>query len=81
MPKLRRLSGAEVIAIRGRFGFVVHSQRGSHVKLRRELPGGIEPTLTIPAHIELDTGTGRAILRQASRFTPEVELRPHFYPE
>src|SRR3990172_7951788 len=38
MPKLRRLSGAEIIAILGRFGFTVHSQRGSHVKLRRVSP-------------------------------------------
>ncbi|WKU17733.1 type II toxin-antitoxin system HicA family toxin [Fervidibacter sacchari] len=31
MPKLKRLSGDEVIAILGKFGFTVHSQRGSHV--------------------------------------------------
>ncbi|HHP7231190.1 MAG TPA: type II toxin-antitoxin system HicA family toxin [Xenococcaceae cyanobacterium] len=35
MPKLRRLSGVEVIAILKRFGFEIYSQRGSHVKLRR----------------------------------------------
>ncbi|MEK7445645.1 MAG: type II toxin-antitoxin system HicA family toxin [candidate division NC10 bacterium] len=40
MPKLRRLSGAEIIAILGGFGFTVHSQRGSHVKLRRVSPDG-----------------------------------------
>jgi predicted RNA binding protein YcfA (HicA-like mRNA interferase family) len=34
MPRLRRLSGAEVISILNRFGFTVHSQRGSHAKLR-----------------------------------------------
>ncbi len=81
MPKLRRLSGAEVIAIFGHFGFTVHSQRGSHVKLRRELPDGRAQSLTIPAHPELDTGTCRAILRQASRFIPEESLRPHFYSD
>jgi predicted RNA binding protein YcfA (HicA-like mRNA interferase family) len=81
MPKLRRLSGAEVIAILGRFGFTVRSRRGSHVKLRRELPDGTVQSLTIPAHPELDTGTCRAILRQASRFIPEENLRPHFYSD
>ncbi len=81
MPKLRRLSGTEIIAILGRFGFSVHSQRGSHVKLRRELPQGPVQSLTIPAHPELDTGTCRAIFRQASRFIPEEDLYPHFYSD
>jgi hypothetical protein len=35
--------------------------------------------LTIPLHAELDSGTLRAIFRQASRFISESELRPHFY--
>jgi predicted RNA binding protein YcfA (HicA-like mRNA interferase family) len=39
-PKLKRLSGAEVVAILRTFGFEVHSQRGSHVKLRRIVSGG-----------------------------------------
>jgi len=81
MPRLRRLSGAEVIAILARFGFLVHSQRGSHVKLRRELSDGTVQTLTIPRHAVLDTGACRAILRQASRFVPAADLRPHFYTD
>ena len=81
MPELRRLSGAEIIAILGRFGFTVHSQRGSHVKLRRVSPDGAIQSLTVPAHPELDTGTCRAILRQASRSVPEEVLRPHFYSD
>ena len=81
MPKLRRLSGAEVIAILSRFSFTVHSQHGSHVKLRRVLPDGTVQTLTVPAHAELDTGTCRAIFRQATRFVPEENLRPHFYTD
>ncbi len=81
MPKLRRLSGAEVIAVLGRFAFTVHSRRGSHVKLRRLLPDGASQSLTVPDHDELDPGTCRAILRQASRFVPEADLRPHFYAD
>lgn len=42
MPKLRRVSGAEII---------------------------------------LDTGTCRAILRQASRFIPEDQMHTHFYTD
>jgi len=81
MPKLRRLSGFEVIRILESFGFTVHAQAGSHVKLRRIGPLGEKQTLTIPRHKELDTGTVRAIFRQASRYIPEQDLRPHFYTE
>ena len=63
------------------FGFEVHAQRGSHTKLRRTLADGTAQTLTIPMHRELDTGTCRAILRQASRYVPEEALRPSFYAD
>ncbi|HUT33863.1 MAG TPA: type II toxin-antitoxin system HicA family toxin [Planctomycetota bacterium] len=79
MPKLRRLSGNEVIRIFGRLGFVVLTQEGCHVKLRRVGPQGEKQTLTIPRHRELDTGTCRAIIRQASRYVPESQLAPFFY--
>ena len=78
MPKLRSLSGRDVISILGRFGFTVVSQRGSHMKLQR-IVGGSKQTLTVPAHSELDSGTLRAIIRQAGRFVPEQDLHPYFY--
>jgi predicted RNA binding protein YcfA (HicA-like mRNA interferase family) len=81
MPKLRVLSGQDVIRILSLFGFAVVSQRGSHVKLRRIHPGGVPQTLTIPNHKELDRGTLVAIYRQALRYVPETELRSHFYSE
>jgi predicted RNA binding protein YcfA (HicA-like mRNA interferase family) len=81
MPKLKRLSGPEVVKILGQFGFLFHTQRGSHIKLKRTLSSGQTQTLTVPNHRELDTGTTRGILRQASRFIPEDQLRPHFYSE
>jgi predicted RNA binding protein YcfA (HicA-like mRNA interferase family) len=67
-----------VVAILRKFGFEVVSQRGSHIKLRRIGPDGQNETLTIP---KLDTGTCRAILRQASRFVPSAELTPFFHNE
>ena len=79
MPKLRRLSGDEVIRIFEQFGFHIQAQSGSHVKLRRITPGGTKQTITIPRHKELDTGTLRAILRQSSRYISLDELTPHFY--
>lgn len=78
MPKLRRLAGAEVIAIVKQFGFEIYSQRGSHIKLRRVSIGGKE-ILTVPNHRQLDTGTCRAIYRQACRYIPESELFSYFY--
>ena len=51
------------------------------MKLRRMGPRGEKETLTVPNHPELDTGTCRAILRQASRFVPTSELTPFFYAE
>lgn len=78
MPKLRRLSGKEVVAILAKFGFSGASQKGSHIKLKREREGHSQ-TLTVPAHAELDTGTLRAIVRQASRFISMEELQRSFY--
>jgi predicted RNA binding protein YcfA (HicA-like mRNA interferase family) len=80
-PKLRRLSGEEVVAILSKFDFVFHTQRGSHIKLRRTSSAGEKQTLTVAAHKELDIGTLRAIFRQASKYIPEEELRPYFYSE
>lgn len=81
MPRLRRLSGAELIQIFRRFGFTVHSQRGSHIKLRRTRADGATETLTITAHTEIKLGTLRAIFAQAVRFIPEADLRRHFYSD
>lgn len=78
MPKLKTLSGNAVIKILGQSGFVVASQRGSHVKLRRPMNQGSQ-TLTIPLHKELDRGTLHAIYNQASRFVNTSELQKHFY--
>lgn len=79
MPNLRRMSGREVVAVFRLFGFEVHSQRGSHVKLRRAGAGGETQVLTIPDHAEIDTGTLRAIIRQAARYVAQDELQRHFY--
>jgi predicted RNA binding protein YcfA (HicA-like mRNA interferase family) len=81
MPKLKRLSGDDLLRTFSRFGFQPVSQRGSHIKLRRTLPGGARQTLTIVLHDELDKGTTRAIYRQALRFIAEPELEPYFYSD
>jgi predicted RNA binding protein YcfA (HicA-like mRNA interferase family) len=58
MPRLRTLSGAELLKVFASAGF----QRGSHIKLRRTLPDGNRQTLTIVTHSEIDRGTLHAII-------------------
>lgn len=81
MPKPRQLSGEDLISVFSHFGFAFHSQRGSHVKVRRITASGEKQTLTFPRHKEVDAGTVRAIFRQASRLIPEEQLRPFLFVE
>ena len=81
MPKLRNLTGQDIVRIFSTFGFIPVTQRGSHVKLRRVQELSTRQTLTVVLHDELDKGTLRAILRQALRYIPESDLRPYFYTE
>ena len=60
MPKLPRVSGAEVVRALQRLGFVVARQRGSHIVMRREASGCV-----VPDHRELKTGTLAGVLKQA----------------
>jgi len=60
MPKLPRISGAEVIRALERLGFAVVRTRGSHVVLRRGSIGCVVPT-----HREIKIGTLAGLLRQA----------------
>ncbi len=79
MPKLRVLSGKEVITIFALFGFEVQSQEGSYVKLRRFRSEQGKQSLTLPNHREIDRGTLVANYRQAIRFIPEHDLLQHFF--
>lgn len=78
MPKLKKLSGRDVISILNQFGFEVLNQGGSHIKLRR-VKDDLKQTLLIPNHKEIDTGTLRAIVRQAGRYISMEDLNKHFY--
>jgi predicted RNA binding protein YcfA (HicA-like mRNA interferase family) len=60
MPKLPVLSGADVIKVLERLGFVQLRQRGSHVVMRRGSTGCV-----VPLHREVKAGTLSGILRQA----------------
>ena len=78
MPKLKVLSGTEVIKIFFLLGFVKKSQNGSLIKIKRKIEER-EQILTIPNHDTLDKGTLKAIIKQASAFITETELKKYFY--
>jgi len=81
MPKLRFLSGIDLLRIFLSFGFQKATQKGSHIKLVRYLNDDSKQILTILNHDELDKGTLKAIYRQALRFIQEQDLKTHFYSE
>jgi len=60
MPKLPRVSGAEVIRALKRLGFEKIRQNGSHVVMRRGSAGCV-----VPLHGEVKVGTLAGVLRQA----------------
>ena len=62
MSKLPRISGDECVKALGKFGFNLKRQHGSHMILRKDDPFC---QVVVPNHKELDTGTLRAIIRQA----------------
>lgn len=65
MPKLPGLSGAELIKILERKGYVQMRTKGSHVRL---YPPDFSPNakkVTVPLHRQLKTGTLSGIMKDA----------------
>ena len=82
MPRLRRLTGKELIEIFEQFGFAVIRIEGSHHHMRREIDGKNQ-YLLVSVHGKKSLGPGliRAIYRQALAYIPEDKLRPFFYSQ
>lgn len=80
MPRLKILSGYDTLKIFLNLGFEQVSQKGSHIIIRRIVEGNNQ-TLIIPNHKQLDTGTLRGILKQASKYIALDELKKYFYTE
>ena len=80
MPRLKSVSGSELIKLFEMEGFDVHSQKGSHVKLRR-MAGNEKQTLLIPNHKIIDKGTLKAIIRQSSRYLTNETITKLFYTD
>ncbi|MHB8361182.1 MAG: type II toxin-antitoxin system HicA family toxin [Thermoplasmataceae archaeon] len=67
MPKLPVESGKKVIKALAKIGYEFDHQIGSHIILRNKQGHRI----TVPNHTELDRGTLRSILNDASLTTEE----------
>lgn len=81
MPKLKNLTGGDIIKIFINLGFFIIGQRGSHVKLRRITSDNNKQTLTISNHKRLDKGTLSAIIQQSSVYISKEEIEKYFYTE
>jgi predicted RNA binding protein YcfA (HicA-like mRNA interferase family) len=83
MPKLRRLSGKDVIKILQEFGFEIYSQRGSHIRLQRLSETGETQRLLVALHDSktIKLGTLKSIYREAIKFIPEENLHSYFYTD
>jgi predicted RNA binding protein YcfA (HicA-like mRNA interferase family) len=82
MPRLRRLSGKQVIKILQNFDFEIFSQKGSHVKMLREVEGERQiVVVSVHGSQPIPTGTLASIYRKSCLYIPEDDLRPHFYTD
>jgi predicted RNA binding protein YcfA (HicA-like mRNA interferase family) len=79
--RLKRLSGRDVVQVLQQFGFVIHSQRGSHAKLRRVTPAGDKETLTVPLHDDVDMGTFAGNFQAAQSVYPRGAAQALFLPD
>lgn len=70
MPKL--YSAREIIIALKRAGFVLISQKGSHIKLRGIREGKLQSVI-VPNHKEIALGTFSSILSQANLTRKEFE--------
>jgi len=78
MPKLRVVSGKQLVKFFQKQGFELEYGKGSHCKLVRFVEEE-KQELAVPLHKEIAKGTLKAIYSQAIRFISEEDLRKHFY--
>jgi len=70
MSSLPRISGRECAKALAKIDFYLKRQEGSHMILRHDNPFS---QVVVPDHKELDRGTLRAIIRQASLSVDESQ--------
>lgn len=65
MPKLPQISGKELVKAFLKDGWFKVSQKGSHIKLRKNLKPQGKATVIIPLHRTLKKGTLSGILKDS----------------
>ncbi len=80
MPKLRRISGKELVRILLSEGFSEIRQIGSHVRLVKKVTT-TSHYITVPLHSELDRGTFKSIIRSLERCFDEEKIKRLFYTQ
>ncbi|MCX6717860.1 MAG: type II toxin-antitoxin system HicA family toxin [Candidatus Taylorbacteria bacterium] len=78
MPKLRRISGKNLVKLLLAEGFSEVRQKGSHIRMVMKV-ASITYYLTIPLHEELDRGTLKSIMRSLERCFSADILKKIFY--
>jgi predicted RNA binding protein YcfA (HicA-like mRNA interferase family) len=69
MPKLPVISGRDLAKVLTKMGFIMKSQNGSHIILKRETDG---LRLSVPDHKELDKGTLNGLIKDAGLSRTEL---------
>jgi predicted RNA binding protein YcfA (HicA-like mRNA interferase family) len=72
--KLPVVSGAQIIRVLGRYGYVAVRQKGSHVRMRNEQDPKRLP-VTVPLHDEVAFGTLKRILRDSQLTVEEFSSK------
>jgi predicted RNA binding protein YcfA (HicA-like mRNA interferase family) len=80
MPKIKHISGKEVIKIVESLGFVIARQKGSHIILKRTIFKD-EQVILVPNHTVIDRGTLHSIYKKLLLYIDESKIRSHFYSE
>ena len=80
MPKLKQLSGKEVVKIFESHGFEIKRTVGSHVRLTL-VQNGISHHITIPAHKTLKRGTLHSIIKDFELCFGKEEAKLLFFSE
>lgn len=70
----RDISGEELAALLGQYGYTVTRQTGSHLRLSSSLKG-TEHHITIPRHKSLRVGTLSSILKDVASYLEMDRLR------
>jgi len=81
MARLRDLTGEQVIAILGDFGYHVAAREGEYVKVRKPVARGTSHAITFPRVKDLDRLALAAIFQEARQYVPEERLRRRFYED